>query len=112
MTDSLPKATYQACIVCGMLGGCSSEDPSTVTGSGNSTEASTDQSSDNGTGSDTSKSILTLDTSLSAYGSLAWNGGSLALTKSEVGILTSGKHSVGLLLFLNSNGKVLAFDRA
>ena len=112
MTDSLPKATYQACIVCGMLGGCSSEDQSTVTGSDNSTKTSMDQSSDNDTGSGTSKSILTLDTSLSAYGSLVSNGGSLAMTKSEVGILTSGKHSVGLLLYRNINGKVLAFDRA
>ena len=75
MRNSLPQATYQACIVCGMLGGCSSED-------------------------------------LSAYGSLVLNGESLALTKSEVGILTSGKHSVGLLLYRNINEKVLAFDRA
>ena len=83
MTDSLPKAIYQACIVCGMLGGCSSEDQSTVTGSNNSIETSTNQLNDNDTGSGTSKSILTLDTSLFAYGFLASNGGSLALTKSE-----------------------------
>ena len=112
LTDSLPKVTYLTCIFCGMRVGCSSEDQSSVSDSDNSTETSTDQSNDNDTGSGTSKSILTLDTSLSAYGSLASNGGSLALTKSEVGILTSGKHSVGLLLYRNSNGKVLAFDRA
>ena len=103
-----------------MLDGCLLEDQSAAIGSDNDTTGSedtqnngnTNQSSDNDTGSGTSESMLTLDTSMSSFSSLALNGGSLALTKSEVDSLTIGRYTVGILLYRNYNAEVLAFGLA